>query len=62
MGKSGQKCPDFFLEFYLDVERLNFLKKVLAIYFGCSIIKLKKGKKLPKEKKGILENESYKDS
>ena len=58
MGKSGQKCPDFFLEFYLDVKRLIFLEKVLAIYSDCDIIKLKKGKKIPKKRKGELKNEN----
>ena len=53
MGKSGQKCLDFFLEFYLDVLRLIFLKKILAIYSDCDIIKLKKGKKVPKTRKEI---------
>lgn len=41
----------FFLEFYLDVERLNFLKKVLAIYFCCGIIRLKKRKKTSRKKR-----------
>ena len=42
-----------FLEFYLDVERLNFLQKILAIYSDCDIIKLKKGKKFPKKERRI---------
>ena len=58
MGKSGQKCPDFFLEFYLKVKSIIILEKVLAIYSDCDIIKLKKGKKIVKKRKGELKNEN----
>ena len=61
MGKSGQKCPDFFLGFYLDVERLNFQKIIIDYKIKVWYYNTARGTGTPERNKRVATNAKSKD-